>query len=117
MCVWWSLDVAIFSGVTLRDRNDKHVLMQNLRSSYLMSGSELRIESTSLQIVPHLLRTYARMYSAVPTGVLTTQRPGTWITSTSGASRERRGVRVPETFSDMHSWMSWRVRSAGMPGT
>ena len=26
------------------------------------------------------------------------------------------GVRVPETFSDMHSWMSWRARSVGMPG-
>jgi hypothetical protein len=48
-------------GMTFRDRNDKRVFMQNLRSWYLMSGSaQMRIWSMSLQIVPHLFRTYSR---------------------------------------------------------
>ena len=53
--------VAILSWMTFRDRNDKRVFMQNLRSWYLMSGSaQTHIWSMSLQIVPHLFRTYSR---------------------------------------------------------
>jgi len=48
-------------GMTFRDRNDRRVFMQNLRSWYLISGSaQTRICSMSLQIVPHLFRTYSR---------------------------------------------------------
>ena len=61
MCARSSQSVAILSGMTFRDRNDKRVLMQNLRSWYLISGSaQTRIWSMSLQIVPHLFRTYSR---------------------------------------------------------
>ena len=43
----------MLSGVTLRDRKDRRVFMQNFKRWYLMRGSEqMRMVSTSLQIVP-----------------------------------------------------------------
>ena len=63
----------MLSGVTLWDRNDRHMFMQNFKSWYLMSWSEqMRICSTSLQMVPHLLRTYSRTYLDASSGVPTT---------------------------------------------
>jgi hypothetical protein len=61
MCAGSVLDVAMLSGVTLRDRKDRRVFMQNFKRWYLMRGSEqMRMVSTFLQIVPHLFRTYSR---------------------------------------------------------
>ena len=107
---------AMLSGVTLRDGNDRRVFMQNFKSWYLMSGSEqTRICSTSLQMVPHLLRTYSRT-SWAAVGVPTTQRPCTWITSRSCASMGRRVSRVPDSSASIQSRISWCARSFGMPG-
>ena len=56
-----SHDVAILSGVTLRDTrlsNDRRVFMQNFKRWCLMSGSaQTRIVLMSLQLMPHLFRT------------------------------------------------------------
>ena len=61
MCTGSVLDVDKLSGVTLRDRKDRRVFMQNFKRWYLMRGHEqMRMVSTSLQIVPHLFRTYSR---------------------------------------------------------
>jgi hypothetical protein len=61
MCAGSVLDVAILSGMTLRDRKDRCVFMQNFKRWYLMRGSaQMRKVSTSLQIASHLFRTYSR---------------------------------------------------------
>jgi hypothetical protein len=60
-CAGSALDIAILailSGVTLRDRNDKRVFIQNFKRWCLMSGSaQTRIVLMSLQLMPHLFRT------------------------------------------------------------
>ena len=63
MCAGSVLDVVMLSGVTLRDRKDRHVFMQNFCfQEMVMRGSEqIRMVSKSLQIVLHLFRTYSRM--------------------------------------------------------
>jgi hypothetical protein len=62
-------------GMTFRDRNDKRVFIQNLRSWYLMSGSEqTRIWSMSLQIVPHCFERILGRNLSDPPGCL--QRRG-----------------------------------------
>ena len=40
MCAGSVLDVAMLSGVLLRDRKDRRVFMQNFKRWYLMRGSE-----------------------------------------------------------------------------
>jgi hypothetical protein len=58
MCAGSVLDIGMLSGVTLRDKKHMRVFMQNFKRWYLTRESEqMRVVSTSLQIVPHLFRT------------------------------------------------------------